>query len=91
MADWEGLISGEIAGSGRTATTQIPNVTQSVEIQIGNAVTIVGTRAFMRCSNLTKVSIPNSVTTIGEGAFSKCGLTSVTIPDSVTTIESDAF
>ena len=58
-----------------------------MEVEIGSAVTSIGSSAFEYCSDLTSVTIPASVTSIGKDAFLNCsGLTSVTIPDSVTSI-----
>ena len=57
------------------------------EVNIGNNMTSIGTRAFCHCNSLASVTIPSSVTSIGENAFSECySLTSVTIPSSVTSI-----
>lgn len=72
-------------------TTQIPNVRNVVEVEIGTEVTNIGNHAFIYCGNLTSVTIPNSVRSIGEEAFSYCSATSVTIPDSVTNIGNLAF
>jgi hypothetical protein len=44
-----------------------------------DAVTVIGTDAFLSCTSLTSVCIPRNVTSIGDGAFYKCThLTSVT-------------
>ncbi len=71
------------------------NVVIPEEVTYMNAtrkVTIIGSRAFYKCSSLTSVTIPTSVTSIGDYAFRHCtGLTSVTIPNSVTIIGSSAF
>lgn len=89
LNDWEGDITGEIAGTYRQnpsyPTTQIPNVNLAEEIYIGTNVTAIGSDAFYECTNIKKIIIPNSVTSINDGSsFRKTGLTSITIPDSVT-------
>ena len=84
-------ISGSIMSEGGP-TTQIPNVTDVVALEIGTNVTSIGAEAFVDCDGLTSVTIPGSVTSIGNAAFNNCfGLTSVTIPDSVTSIGTWAF
>lgn len=86
-------ITGEISGTGiYSPTTQIPNVSDVVELEIGSDVTSIGGYAFARCTNLTSVTIQDSVTSIKWSAFYGChGLTSMTIPDSVESIDRDAF
>ena len=96
LPDWEGDITGKIAGTYREnpsyPTTQIPNVNLAEEIYIGTNVTAIGSDAFFECANIKKIIIPNSVTSIEESSFRKTGLTSITIPDSVTSsIPSCAF
>ena len=50
-------------------------------LNIGNAVTKIGGRAFENCTGLTSVVVPNSVTSIGGCAFYGCsGLTKITLP-----------
>ncbi len=59
---------------------------------IPEGVTIIGDRAFQRCSGLESVTIPEGVTVIGSYAFYGCnGLISATIPNSVTIIGDGAF
>ena len=82
-----GTISGETGGP---PTSQIPNATDIVALEIGTNVTSIGDWAFCWCS-FTIITIPNSVTSIGDYAFNNCSLTSVTIPSSVTSIEYGAF
>ena len=55
-------------------------------------ITLIGQKAFLRCSSLTRIEIPSSVTSIGAYAFGYCTkLMSLTIPDSVTSIGNRAF
>lgn len=89
-----GAIEGDIdeqTGAG-IPTTQIPNVTNVVALEIGTDVTSIGGSAFDGCSGLTSVTIGNGVTSIGSYAFCDCsGLTNVTIGNGVTSIEFGAF
>jgi hypothetical protein len=67
-------------------------VSEVENIVIEDGVTIIGNRAFEKCTGLTTVTIPAGVTRIGNYAFRSCtGLTSVTIPSSVTSIGKYAF
>lgn len=77
---------------GELGQNSIPNKDNSVKVEIGTAVTSIGTQAFFYCSGLTSITIPGSVTSIGWGAFSHCSwLTFLVIPDSVTSIGNEAF
>ena len=93
--DWRTVsITGSISGDVMewVPTTQIPDVSNVVALEIGTNVTTIGDYAFYYCSGLTSVTIGDSVTNIGSKAFSDCsGLTSVTIGNSVTSIGDYAF
>lgn len=68
--------------------TNIPNITDAVEVKIGTGVTTIGTGLFNNCQYLTKVTIPNTVTRILEDVFKSCyALTALDIPDSVSSID----
>lgn len=65
---------------------------KTAPVEIPSTVTLIGSRAFYGCSDLTGIDIPDSVTEIGKSAFWGCsGLTSIVIPDSVTEIGNRAF
>jgi len=56
------------------------------------SITLIGQKAFFKCSSLTRAEIPSSVTSIGAYAFGYCTkLMSLTIPDSVISIGNRAF
>ena len=46
-------------------TTQIPDITNVVAVEIGTDVTFIESFAFGNCTNLTSVTIPDTVTGIG--------------------------
>ena len=59
---------------------------------IPESVTKIESWAFLRCTNLMRITIPDSVTKIGMGAFNGCAsLTDITIPDSVIEIAGHTF
>lgn len=63
-----------------------------VSVKIPSCVTVIGHKAFARCTSLTAVTIPRSVKRIEAGAFTWCtALKGVEIPDSVTVIGTQAF
>lgn len=75
----EPLLDGEGIQIDTLITSQIPNATYIVELEIGTSVTGIEWGAFQYCSGLTSVSIPDSVTRIEEWAFMECSeLTSMT-------------
>ena len=88
--DYQALIAAGLMSPG---TESEPSWIKSpLEVEIGSAVTSIGSSAFYLCKKMTSVTIPDSVTSIGNSAFYYCErLTSVTIPDSVTSIGSSAF
>ena len=82
----------EIPIFGELMRNSIPNAKTVASVNIGEAVTSIGMRAFFYRSSLSSVTIPDSVTNIGDEVFCGCSaLTSVTIPDSVTNIGAGAF
>ena len=61
------------------------------EIEIGEAVTSIGDRAFRNCA-ITEITVPGNVKTIGQYAFRTCdSLKTVTLEEGVQTIEANAF
>lgn len=87
-------ITGSIYGdvNEHEPTTQIPNIANVVELEIGTNVTSIQEFAFSGCSNLTNITIPDSVTIIEKCTFNSCnGLTNITIPNSVQSIGGQAF
>ncbi len=59
---------------------------------IPSSVTVIGSYAFNKCTDLKKIIIPDSVNVIGDNAFNDCSsLNEVRIPDSVTVIGRCAF
>ena len=53
-----------------------------------DSVVVIGTSAFLNCTNLTGITISTNVAYIAIWAFEGCsGLTRITIPDSVTNIQ----
>ena len=56
-------------------------------ISIRKGTTMIGDRAFAKCTGLTETVIPDSVTYIGDSAFEGCtGLETIVVPDSVADI-----
>ena len=62
------------------------------EITIPEGVTKLGTWAFRKCTNLTKVILPSSLKSIETLCFSGCTkLKEINIPETVTYVAFDAF
>lgn len=89
---WTGNIEGSIYGSTTGPNTQIPNVSYSEEITIGNCVHTVGNRAFLSCATLKSIYIPDNVYIMGINCFESCSqLSGVVVPKDITTIPNWAF
>lgn len=76
-------ISGEIAGSwmDAAATTQIPNVSDVVAIELGTDINTIGDLTFCNCQNLTSIVIPATVNYMNSNVFDGCtNLTDITLP-----------
>ena len=53
---------------------------------------VIGSSAFLGCSELTSLTLPDGIKWIGSSAFNGCsGLTSLTLPDGIVFIDSRAF
>ncbi len=65
---------------------------ESVDIEDGANITIIGEYAFCHCKALRSLNLPNTVITVGEDAFIYCSsLESINIPNGVTAIGWHAF
>ena len=71
--------------------TNLSSFDHVTNIIIEDGVSIIGDRAFYRCSALKQIDIPNSVKRIGWSAFSESGLQEIVIPENVEVIENEAF
>lgn len=88
----DGHVESAQCDSSSAITQNEINLSNLVDVEIGDCVTSIGSAAFYQCSSLTSIDIPNSVTIIGGDAFIWCsGLTSVTIGTSVRVIGNAAF
>ncbi|MBE6543421.1 MAG: hypothetical protein E7675_03395 [Ruminococcaceae bacterium] len=84
----EDKVTCTVTGIGSCEDTEIV-IPRSIN---GYTVTAIGDRAFVSCTNITRVVIPKTVKTIGQGAFNVCNkLESVVIPEGVTEIGASAF
>ena len=83
----------KIEGSGELTSAMISSYKSTVtSVEIGEACTSIGERAFQYCSSLTSVEIGEACTNIGNNAFNSCSsLTSVTIGNGVTNIDNNAL
>ena len=87
--DYSKIFTYESSGNGIKITKYIgSDSTVNIPAQIdGKSVTVIGSNAFEKISQVKNVIIPDSVTEIGTAAFRECtGLKSITIPNSVTKI-----
>jgi hypothetical protein len=65
---------------------------ENTEVRIKDGTTKVGTYAFAKCGNITRVELPNSVTYIGDYAFEVCKkLKEVSIEGELASIGEYAF
>lgn len=65
---------------------------QILKLSLSEDLTLIGSRAFAECSNLSVVKIPGSVQIVGESAFLECtNLTMLILNDGIRTIEECAF
>ena len=79
-------------GASYIAEDAFSGQTGIVEVTIPDTVEIIGSGAFMFCSNLKKVVIKAPITEIESSTFSSCeSLESITIPSTVTSIGKWAF
>lgn len=61
-------------------------------LMVSDGITLVGTKAFLGCSNLTTVTLGVDVAEIGNYAFNKCpALTTIVLPENLTWIGKSAF
>jgi len=87
--DWDKNAKDSVIITKYVGTKKEVNIPPSIQ---NYTVTGIGTDAFNRNDNITRVTVPNGVTSIGLGAFEYCRLlTSVTIGNGVTSIEKWAF
>lgn len=62
------------------------------EVTIPDTVTVIGSRAFLKCQQLTSITIPDSVKEIEWGAFMHCtNLTTVKLPKKLKEIPDHTF
>ena len=98
LLNWEGIENnvrikiengkGIVLGLADTSATE---VVIPAEVQ-GCPIVEIKYQAFMRCSNLERVSLPEGIISIGNNAFESCKkLSSINIPEGVTSIGSRAF
>ncbi|MBQ7682525.1 MAG: leucine-rich repeat protein [Oscillibacter sp.] len=79
-------------GNGGNTAPWAPYREKILSVEIADDIDVIGNRAFLNYTRLTKVLIGNSVLALGSHAFRNCpSLTDVHIPDSVTKIGDYAF
>ena len=62
------------------------------EISLPQGITVIGSYAFYKCSDLTKIILPENLGTISFRAFTHCSkLTEINFPEKLTAIGASAF
>lgn len=65
---------------------------QIAAVEMEDGITYIGSNAFYRCRNLTKVSIPTSVSGLGTGVFAECNtLKTVNLPEGLSAVPDNTF
>jgi hypothetical protein len=61
-------------------------------LELSDAVCVLSSHCFSRCSSLSSLTIPNSVNSLGNGCFQGCSsLSNLTIPNSVNSLGECCF
>ncbi len=75
-----------------TILTGYEKIPENGSISIQKDTTMIGDRAFEKCTELTEAVIPENVTCIGDEAFGECtALKTIVFPDSVSDIGSNVL
>lgn len=67
------------------------NEVKSISYEIPEGVETIRSKAFYKCSNLTKIKLPSSLKLIEEKAFFICNLKEINLPEGLEAIGKDAF
>ena len=86
----------EYTGIPETVTTigddAFNNCEKLASISFSDQLKSIGARAFLKCTNLSKIDLPSGLTSVGDDAFSNCEkLTLSVLPDQLTSIGARAF